>query len=604
MVELMNKDLNIIKIISNNLYILKKVCSISPMYVLVTTILSMSSMALPVLTNILIQRALDVTQSTNGYKNFIYMLIIYSVFSMGISVINGFYGTLYSQKKKQDIYEAFYTMIFEKSIEIESRYFDDSSFLNKYSFLINNIMSNSLASLNSFVSLISNIFSIGLLITLISSIDRIIVFVAIGVAIMNFFINISLSKIGYEMSKENISNSRKMGYVIRVFSLREYTKELKNTNIFNALNKLFNDSMVGFKDVIEMYGKKQFLLGLLQTIFRVLYTTFSFIYLVKALIAKTITPGGFAAVFNSFNQLSSSIERTMQVIPDFYQNSLYIDDLREYLNIETKKKSEGITLSEFKSLEFKNVSFKYTENSDYTLKDVSLKIEKGESIAIVGVNGSGKTTITNLMMGLYEATEGKVLLNDCPILEYKKEDLNSIIGIMLQKFCAYAISIEENLHMDSIENVTMSEIINMNEILKNVGIREKIDKLPNKLNTSISYELSPNGTEFSGGELQKIALAKTLGKYYDLLILDEPSSALDSYSEKNIFDNIFKTYKDKSMVLISHKLANIKNVDRIYYISNGKIIEVGNHNELIQLNGEYAKLYKLQAEKYSKEAKM
>ena len=238
-----------------------------------------------------------------------------------------------------------------------------------------------------------------------------------------------------------------------------------------------------------------------------------------------VTPGGFAAVFNSFNQLSSSIEASMKIFPEFYKSSLYIEDFRIFLSTETRKREEGISINDFESLEFRNVYFKYSSSKEYILENVSFKLNKRESIAIVGSNGSGKTTITNLIMGLYEPAKGEVLLNGLPISVYKRNDLNQVIGIMLQKFCMYALPIKENIMMDKIEDIENNRLLKIPNVLKMVGIKDKIDSLKYKLDTNISFELKTDGTEFSGGELQKIALARTIEKDYKLLILDEPSSA-------------------------------------------------------------------------------
>ncbi|MGO1469842.1 MAG: ATP-binding cassette domain-containing protein [Tissierella sp.] len=198
----------------------------------------------------------------------------------------------------------------------------------------------------------------------------------------------------------------------------------------------------------------------------------------------------------------------------------------------------------------------------------------------------------------YEPKKGEVLLNKKPISCYKREKLNEVIGSLPQDFKIYALSILENIIMDSEDEKKEIDIENMCILLKNLGIYNKIEKLHNKLRTKISYELDSDGTNFSGGELQKIALSRVLYLNHKFLILDEPSSALDSYSEKEFFDSILNKYSKETIVFISHKLSNITNVDKIYFIENGTIKEQGNHRELVELNGAYNKLFKLQAAKY------
>ena len=339
----MNKDMKIKKIIFNNFFMLKLIWEIKPFYILITIVLSLFTVIFPVFSNILIKRALDITQTENGLKAFIVFLCVYAAMSILNSVLNSYYSSIYNPARKQELNKELYSLIFKKSLEIDSKYFDDATFLNKYSFLLNNILDSGLSTLNSFSLLLSNIFGISLLIILITSIDNLIVIVAFIIAFINFFINIKLSKLSYEFTKENTNNNRKIAYVVRVFLLRDYTKELKTTNIHKALFKLYDTAVVSMKQLIFKFGKFQFILSVAQMIFQILFLMFTFIYLVKKLMNGLITPGGFAAVFNSFNQLSSSIEASMKIFPEFYKSSLYIEDFRIFLSTETRKREEGIS---------------------------------------------------------------------------------------------------------------------------------------------------------------------------------------------------------------------------------------------------------------------
>lgn len=210
-----------------------------------------------------------------------------------------------------------------------------------------------------------------------------------------------------------------------------------------------------------------------------------------------------------------------------------------------------------------------------------------------------KTTLTKLILNLYKPTQGEILLNDIPYYMYNKESINNIIGAVFQDFEVFSLPIIENILMRKVNynNKERDEEIVL-KALEYIGLREKVESSPKGIYSYITRELDEEGLNFSGGELQKLAVARILANKYQILILDEPSSSLDAQSEADIFKTVLNAYKDKTIIMISHRLSNIKNADTIYFLHEGKILESGTHNELMELNGSYSKLYQLQANNY------
>lgn len=591
------------KEIKNNLYMLRYIWQIRKIYVLVNIFIGILNSATPIIMNIMIKEGLDVATISENYKRFLFILAFYVVYVVFVSFMSNYYNNIYSKVLEQDINEKLLNDLYNKSIKLPISSFDNHDFFNSYNFILSNAIDRAYFTVKIFSSLISGVFGIGLLITLIITIDPIIIMYSVIISLVNFTINLLRSKLSYTMEKGSNPYKRKMGYVGRIFYLRDFAKDLRTTNLNAALKDLYKEGKNGILTIVKDKGKTQNMYSNIQTIFQAINMAAVMIYLSMSLIKSKISAGEFAAVFNSFSQLSSSIETLLGFFPQIYKNSLYIEDFIEFLEYPVEEETDKLELASIQEIEFRNVYFSYNQNIEI-LKNLNIKIKRGEKIALVGKNGAGKSTIANILQGHYNPTFGEVLINKKPIKFYTNESIYNKVGILYQDYKIYGLSILENIIMDNKNSVSEKDYTKIQKILREVSLDNKIEKLPNKLHTYNTFELDKDGANFSGGELQKIALSRVLFKDYDVILLDEPSSALDTYAEKEIFDQILNKYVDKSIILISHRLANVINVDRIYYIENGEIIEEGTHEELIKLGGFYCKLFTAQSKSYIKIDKM
>lgn len=306
-----------------------------------------------------------------------------------------------------------------------------------------------------------------------------------------------------------------------------------------------------------------------------------------------------------FTSLSASIYKFINRFYTFSRNIaslkdkfMYVEDflwLIEYKpNIE-KSKIETNDLS-FEKISFQNVSFKYANKEKYALNNVNIEITKGQKIAIIGYNGAGKTTFTKLLLKLYNPESGKILINDIDYNDLSAYEIRNKTSIILQNFQIYSATVLENVLMrEKIDDNDEKIFINA---LKKVGLYDKIMSLPNKLNTMLTKEFSHEGVDLSGGERQKLAIARVLASKAPIAILDEPTSALDPFAEKAINDDIIASSEDKTIIIISHRLSTIVNVDKIYVMKDGVIEESGTHDELINKKGIYYTMFSAQAELY------
>ena len=264
----------------------------------------------------------------------------------------------------------------------------------------------------------------------------------------------------------------------------------------------------------------------------------------------------------------------------------------------TEQHHGGRNLDQFESLTFDNVYFKYPYTDRYVLKGVSFSLSNGDKLSIVGINGSGKSTIIKLMLGLYEIESGQILINGYPMSDYDIRDVRKLFSALFQSFVQYPLTLRENIALSSLERIDDSDEIE--SVLRQSGVYEDIKpKLENGLDSFMTRKFDDKGTELSKGQWQKIALSRAYFKNAPIIIFDEPSAALDAEAEDRIFKNFESISDGKTGIMISHRISSARMSNKIIVLDGGKITEQGTHKELVSLNGLYAKLYNLQREKYT-----
>ena len=298
------------------------------------------------------------------------------------------------------------------------------------------------------------------------------------------------------------------------------------------------------------------------------------------------------------NQLSESYGRVKEA-------SLRIDHFRAYIDMD-----EGINLEKGKdvdellnsklSIEFKNVTFTYPDALKPTIKNLNLKIEAGEKIALVGINGAGKTTLVKLLTGLYNPTEGDILINGIPVSDFNRYEFYKLFGVIFQDIHPLPFSIAQNIS-GSIEEEQDLELVN--NVLEKAGLAEKVASLEKKEQTNLTQVIDDKGIELSGGELQKLMLARALYKDSPILVLDEPTAALDPLAEQELYVKYNSLTEHKTSLFISHRLASTQFCNRIIYLEDGLILETGTHNELMKKKGKYAEMFEIQSQYYKENIK-
>lgn len=328
--------------------------------------------------------------------------------------------------------------------------------------------------------------------------------------------------------------------------------------------------------------------------------------LVYMLVNGEISAAEFVFYIGIVSGFSIYFETALRQVMSFSNTSASISYLREFLETENSwSDSAGIGKAELEKiksqslkLEFRNVSFTYPGNEKPTLKNINVVIKPGEKIALIGLNGAGKTTLVKLMCGFYHPTEGEILVNDIPISQFNRDEYYSLVSVLFQDSTMMALTLDENLTGQDPEDIDRAKL---DKALELSGFKSVYEKLPDKGQTLLVKEVNENAVDFSGGEKQKMLFARTLYLDTPLVILDEPTAALDPIAENELYLNYGKSVENKTSVYISHRLSSTRFCDRILLLEHGEIIEEGTHESLLAGNTRYAELFEVQSQYYREE---
>ena len=514
---------------------------------------------------------------------------------------NAFVFQKLQQKSQPKIKQEIKEMFFRKAKEIDLECYDDPEFYNNYVLSVSEVENQIGRIFTVLTNLFTGVTSIILSGAFFIGSDPVsFIFIAVSF-VASLWSGKALNKLNFKIRNDKNPYERKLGYVNRVFYLNDYAKEVRlNTEISNELLKDFDESNDKKLDGDKKNAGKRFGLQLMKDYIcnSFLIDVVYMIYLVySAAVLHHISYSNVAVMRGTANRMKNRMRQFADVYPKMQEIGLYVQKMKDFLAIEPKITStDNRPLPEKPTLiELRNVSFGYNEMDGYILNNISIKIEPYSKIAIVGYNGAGKTTLIKLIMRLYDPDEGEILLDGVNIKEYDIEEYRRKIGTVFQDFKIFAATVKENVLLDFAENGKDSDVISA---MEKSGFDERLAALSDGLETNLTTEFEDNGVNLSGGEGQKLAVARVFYKDANLIILDEPSSALDPIAEYHLNRSMLTAANNKSVVFISHRLSTTRIADRIYMLEKGKIIEEGNHAELLELGGKYSQMWRLQAGQY------
>lgn len=418
------------------------------------------------------------------------------------------------------------------------------------------------------------------------------------ISIPRLFFRLHFSYYTYSITDRRSPYNRKINQLINILIGKDFIHEVKIFSLKDYLLNKFHLIYSGFLKENETLSKKGVVQGFVVDMLSTIFLTLLNLYAIFKAIMRISTIGDLTLFFNTLSRFQTIFSDLSDYISRFYENSLFLKHYFEFLEIKPQivnsPNAQKITGHHSLQIVFNNVSFGYTPEK-LILKNINLSISDGKNIALIGENGVGKTTLIKLLLRLYDVTSGEILINGKNIKEIDLESLRSEIGVIFQNFKTYEMTVTENIGFGDIKNI--GNIKKIKEAAELANASTFIEKFPNQYETVLGKHFE-KGEELSGGQWQKIALARAFFKDSKVLIMDEPTSALDPKSEYEVFKNLIAHTKNKSLILISHRFSTVRLADEIIVLDDGKIAEQGSHESLIKLNGKYAKLYNLQAKWY------
>ena len=518
--------------------------------------------------------------------------------AVAIKVIVGPLVTVYvGPKFEVKFKKAVNLTLYEKAVGMEISKYDNSEFYNDFVWAMRQSPSHINGILQDFSQLLSFVVNIIITGSFIIVTDKVTLLIAAVIVPVAVFVPRIINKLVVKREEELVPIRRKRDYVNRVFYLPDFIKDIKTGNMAEKLEKDFKDSSDDMEKPIVKFAKKIVPLQILNhSIADIMVDGVFLVYLFyQVIVLGKYGLGISLGLYNSSNKFINSLYNFSFRFPTFQNHSLYIDKLRTFLDTENEMPDDGTLLvPNGGDIELKDVEFTYNGNEKPTINGISMRIKKGEKIALVGYNGAGKTTLIKLILRLYDPTKGEISFGDNNLKEYPLKNYREKFGVLFQDFEIVAASIAQNISMSD-EDFDREKA---DAVLKKVAFSEKFQSLPDGYETQLTKEFSDNGVNLSGGEAQKLALARVLYSSADVIILDEPSSALDPIAEYELNKAVTELSGDKTVIIISHRLSTTRFVDKIYMLEEGKIIEQGNHDALLKQNGKYAEMFKAQAEKY------
>ena len=582
-------------------YVLKLIFKFAPLYFVYTALFSLTQIFTP-LNDTLIPKIIVDSLNSNKEINYIFTFVILGAIIRIIAAVVFPLFFDYIVPKYENILKG---QINHLLMGISSKYdlalFENAKFYDKYSRALNEADSRATGIVASFGGLLTSICYLSTLFAIIVYIDPILILACIFISTATVIGNNKTSNIGYEYNFKATKINRFYHYIKRVFYEPQYAKEIRFHFLSNFLLSKFDENINKQESIIKEKAKRILPIRMsLETLRQGILYSFIIAYIVIRIYYGYLTLGDFSALFTAAIQLSSQLSNIGKQFNAFYEHGLFAENLKIVLEYIPNIEADGERVLENRAKEkydihVNNISFAYNKQKIYNGLD--LKIGTNEKVAIVGRNGAGKTTLIKLLLRLYDPTSGSIELNGTNYIEMPVNEIRKNIGIVFQDMQFFALSIAENILLRPFSGSWEDEEI-VNSALEKVGLLEKMQSLPRGIHSILTKEFDEDGVVLSGGEMQKLALARIFASPCNIVVLDEPSSALDPISEREMFNFMFSAAIDKSMILITHRLSSVKMANKIYFIEDGRILESGTHNELMQQHGKYFEMFSLQAEDY------
>ncbi len=544
----------------------------------------------------------ELQQGANS-DNIIFTILFFSILLIILNALKAYFSAVI-RSGKIEVRLSIMQMLNNKKALMSYPLTEDESIIKKHEKAENTTGANDSASEAIWETLTDVLTALILLIIyviLLTNVNIVMICVVSITCALSYFVCKKINNWGYRHTHELEELQNKVNYAQKKSEDVEFAKDIRIFGMKQWMDDMYYSAVSllrGFRLKAEKKYIKADFIDLLLTFAR---NAIAYIYLINLSLSAEITAPEFLLYFSAISAFSAMLVQFLTQMTELQKKSIELRSVLEFINLkEIFKFEDGKSIMPDNNKEYEiklnNVSFKYPEAKNYTLKNINLTLKPGEKLAVVGLNGAGKTTFVKLMCGFYDPSEGEVLLNGENIIHFNRRDYYKFFTAVFQEFSLLAGTIAQNV-TQSINDIDMERV---KDVIDKAGLTKKIASLAKGMQTNILKDVYEDGIELSGGETQRLMLARALYKNSPLIVLDEPTAALDPLAESDIYNKYNEMTKGKSCVYISHRLASTRFCDRIILIDSGEIKEEGTHDELIALNGIYANLFEVQS-KYYKE---
>jgi len=545
-----------------------------------------------IIDEIILQSGSDVTNFTRlwTFVGLEFALIVLSdLVSRAISLTDSLLGDAYSINSS--------VTIIKKTNQIDISLLEDSEFYDKLERARTQtagrvgLMSNALGEIQSLISITTLVagliyFEPYLIILLVLSI------------IPSFINEIWFSQQQYSLARGWTAERRELDYLRFIGANNQTAKEIKLFGLTDFIVDRFKNLSEEYFQLNKKLAVKRSALGFVFNVLGTLSYYGAYIFIIYRVVSGVITLGELTFLSGSFNRLTRNLQEFFSKFTRITESALYLKDYFEFIDLSIvpkHKEDQPIPEKIMSGFEFRDVHFSYPDSDNDILKGVNFKISAGEKMAFVGQNGAGKTTLTKLLLRFYEPTSGEILLDGININRFKKDAYQKFFGVIFQDFFRYEFTVKENIAVGDIAELDNQEKIKHAAELSLAS--EVISELKKGYDQQLGKRFA-KGQELSGGQWQKVALARAYMKNAEFMILDEPTSALDAKAERDVFKRFIGLTQGKTSLIISHRFSTVRQADRILVLDEGKILEIGTHEQLMANQALYAQLFQLQAEGY------
>lgn len=491
------------------------------------------------------------------------------------------------------------TEIIRKALALDLYHFEDSNFYDKLQNARREADSRALGIINGAFMVVQNLITLFSFAAILLTFNPWITLVLFVATVPAFIAQGRYSRLSFRLLTWRAPEFRRMAYLEHVLTVDASVKEVKLFGLGEPLLKRYSDIFWHFFEEDHRLARRRSVISFLWGLLATASYYGSYAWIIYVAVAGTITLGKMTMYLSLFRQSQGTVQGLFDNVNRLYENGLFMENLFDFLELTpSMPQSENpvpMPKKLLRGLEFRHVSFRYPGRDGWALRDINLSIAPGQKVALVGQNGAGKTTLIKLLTRLYDPTEGQILLDGVDLRDYEQEELRRRIGVIFQDFVKYQLSVGENIGFGQIDR--LEDKARILDSAERGGADDVVSELPQGMDTMLGRWFH-EGHELSGGQWQKVALSRAFMRDSEVLVLDEPTAALDAEREYEIFQRFRQLTEGKIAVLISHRFSTVRMADMIVVIEDGHISEQGSHDELLLLDGTYARLFEMQAQGY------